>query len=161
MIHTSSHSCSFYSDMTFSLHWIFTQVHILLTIANASKPDYFLIHYLPQFSCTCNSSRSGSSIHAIFLPSTLIHYTPILTSQEHLAWSSCTKCCIPAIPRVSSFSLFCSLHLQSIVLVHSNKIKWNKIKLMSFSSLSVSPHNMPQHLSCNLAVLHFSLIMSL
>lgn len=73
--------------MTFSLHGIFTQVHILLTTANALKPDYFLIHYLPQFSGTCNSSRSGSSIHAIS-PSILIHYMPTVTSQERLAWSS-------------------------------------------------------------------------
>lgn len=41
MIHTSSHSCSFYSNMTFSLHWIFTQAHILLTTAKCLEAKRF------------------------------------------------------------------------------------------------------------------------
>lgn len=41
MIHASSHSCSFYSNMTFSLHWIFTQANILLTTAKCLEVKWF------------------------------------------------------------------------------------------------------------------------
>lgn len=77
MIHPSSHSCSFYSDMTYSLHWISTQVHILLT--TVKRPEAKLYSYslatpnVALFVITAALSHNLTLLYFITLHATLCY----------------------------------------------------------------------------------------